>query len=75
LNEYEKSKGQFIVTPSTMKLMKKSSILMHPFPRVDEITEDVDADSRAWYFKQPAAGVRTRMALLGLVLGKEKLKL
>lgn len=70
-NEYAQSKGKFVVTPSTMAMMKKESILMHPFPRVDEILESVDSDARAWYFKQPAMGIRARMALLGLVLGKE----
>ena len=70
LEEYARSKGQFIVTPDVMSRLKSTGILMHPFPRVDEITEEVDADSRAWYFKQPAMGVRARMALLGLVMGK-----
>ena len=72
LDEYMASKGKFIITTDIMKMLKSSAILMHPFPRVDEIKEEVDADSRAWYFTQPAMGVRARMALLGLVLGKER---
>lgn len=71
MDEYHRSKGKFIITPQIMSQLKSSAILMHPFPRVDEITEEVDADSRAWYFTQPKMGVCARMALLGLVLGKE----
>jgi aspartate carbamoyltransferase len=71
LEEYQRSKGIFVITGATMAKMKKNSILLHPFPRVDEITEDVDADHRAMYFKQPLYGVRMRMALLSLVLGAE----
>jgi aspartate carbamoyltransferase catalytic subunit len=41
---------------------------MHPLPRLDEITRDVDADPRAAYFRQARNGVHVRMALLDLVL-------
>jgi len=69
LNEYEKSKGQFILTPKVMSLAKNNTLLMHPFPRVDEITEDLDKDPRACYFKQPLYGMHLRMALLALTIG------
>jgi len=69
--EYQRSKGVFVVTPATMAKMPKTSILMHPFPRVDEITEDVDSDPRAMYFKQPIFGLRVRMALLALLMGAD----
>jgi aspartate carbamoyltransferase catalytic subunit len=49
----------------------QSLLLLHPFPRVDEITPDVDQDARAMYFKQPQYGMYMRMALLASVLGKE----
>ena len=71
LAEYERSKGQFIITPELMNKGKKHMKLMHPFPRVDEISEDVDLDPRALYFKQPKYGLRLRMALLTLSLGGE----
>lgn len=41
LEEYNRSKGLFIVTPKTMSKLKRTSVLMHPFPRVDEISEEV----------------------------------
>lgn len=71
LKEYEASKGKFIVTPEVMNRGKRTMKLMHPFPRVDEITEDVDKDPRALYFKQPKYGLHLRMALLTLALGGE----
>lgn len=69
MDEYNRSKGVFIVTPQIMAKLKPTSVLMHPFPRVDEIEETVDSDKRAKYFSQPACGLRVRMALLALVLG------
>lgn len=45
-------------------------VVLHPLPRVDEITTDVDADPRAAYFRQMENGMFVRMALLALVLGK-----
>ncbi len=58
----------FVITPKEMVTMKKSCILMHPLPRVDEITTDVDKDPRAAYFRQAGNGMYVRMALLGWVL-------
>ena len=49
---------------------KSSTIIMHPLPRVDEISTDVDTDPRACYFRQMEYGMFVRMALLVLVLGK-----
>jgi aspartate carbamoyltransferase catalytic subunit len=45
-------------------------IVMHPLPRVNEITVEVDADPRAAYFRQMEYGMYVRMALLALVLGR-----
>jgi aspartate carbamoyltransferase catalytic subunit len=44
---------------------------MHPLPRVDEITTDVDADPRAAYFRQAQNGLYIRMALLSACLGRD----
>lgn len=67
---YEKVKGSYVITPDVMKRAKKDMILMHPFPRVNEISFDVDSDPRAAYFKQMENGMYVRMALLAMVMGK-----
>lgn len=68
---YEKLKHRYVVTPKTLAKMKKKSIIMHPFPRVGEITMDVDLDPRAVYItEQMRNGMYVRMALLALVLHK-----
>jgi aspartate carbamoyltransferase catalytic subunit len=51
--------------------MKPKSIVMHPLPRVDEITTEVDADPRAAYFRQAQNGLFIRMALLAACLGRD----
>jgi aspartate carbamoyltransferase len=68
--EYDQVKGSYIISPETMAGAKAKMALMHPLPRVGEITTDVDADPRAAYFRQMEYGMYTRMALLALVLGK-----
>ena len=52
----------------------RDAILMHPLPRRDEISDELDDDPRSLYFKQAARGVPIRMAILALLLGKLKLK-
>jgi aspartate carbamoyltransferase catalytic subunit len=47
----------------------KKTLVLHPLPRVDELTHEVDADPRSMYFKQAAYGMPVRMALLALLLG------
>ncbi len=67
--EYLDVKSSTLIDKKVMSLAKKDMILMHPLPRVDEISYEVDSDPRAVYFKQAAYGVPTRMALITLVLG------
>ncbi len=67
---YEKVKEAFIVTPEVMKPAKPRMIVMHPLPRVTEISMDFDDDPRAAYFRQMEYGLYVRMALLAMVLGK-----
>lgn len=62
--------GHFIVTPHLMRLAKRRMVVMHPLPRVFEISPDFDTDPRAAYFRQAEAGMYVRMALLAIVLGK-----
>ncbi|HEY9075095.1 MAG TPA: aspartate carbamoyltransferase [Anaerolineaceae bacterium] len=69
-NEYENVKNAFIITPETLSKCKTDMILMHPLPRVTEITQAVDEDPRAAYFRQVEYGLYIRMALLAMVLGK-----
>ena len=70
LDEYENLKHSFRVNDQTLTKMKTESIILHPLPRVNEITTDVDADPRAKYFEQARNGLFVRMALLELVLGR-----
>lgn len=70
--EYEKVKNTFIVTPDLLKKYAQTNmILMHPLPRVGEITTDVDSDPRAVYLRSEIRnGMYIRMALIALTLGK-----
>jgi len=68
--DYESVAGAYVITPETMDLAKPHMALMHPLPRVNEISRDVDDDPRAAYFRQMEYGMYVRMALLALVLGK-----
>ncbi|MCS4541749.1 MAG: aspartate carbamoyltransferase [Euryarchaeota archaeon] len=67
--EYESVKGAYRIDLELLKKAKKDFVIMHPLPRVDEITPEVDQTSHAIYFKQAFYGVPVRMALLALVLG------
>ncbi len=61
--------GYFVVDKTILGLMKNDAIIMHPLPRVDEITVEVDSDPRAVYLtKQIDSGLFTRMALLKMIL-------
>lgn len=69
LGVYEKLKHYYIITPTLLRKAKKKMIIMHPFPRVGEITMDVDSDKRAVYITdQMQNGMYVRMALLALIL-------
>ncbi len=67
---YEKYKSVYIIDPELISKCKKDITIMHPLPRVDEITTAVDKLPNAAYFRQAFYGVPVRMALLALVLGK-----
>ncbi len=69
LKDYESAAGKYILDMEKIKLMKQKSIIMHPLPRVDEISQEVDKDPRAQYFNQANNGLYVRMALLYLLLG------
>ena len=66
--DYNKVKDMFIIDSKVLKTLKKEARIMHPLPRVNEITTDVDSDPRAAYFRQAANGLYIRMALLEMLL-------
>jgi aspartate carbamoyltransferase catalytic subunit len=67
-NEYERLKNIFILDAEKVAKMKSDAIILHPLPRVDEITTDVDALPQAKYFEQARNGVPVRMALIARAL-------
>ena len=62
--EYERNKGIYVLTRRKLERARPDMLVMHPLPRVDEITVDVDDDPRAVYFQQARYGMFARMALL-----------
>ena len=66
--EYERLRGGLVVDGKAMMHAKEKMIVMHPLPRNEEITEEVDFDLRAAYFRQMKYGMYCRMALLALVM-------
>ncbi len=70
--EYLAQKNTYVLDTKKMKLAKSDMIVLHPLPRVDEITVDVDDDSRAMYFTQAKYGVFVRMALIMTILSEKK---
>ena len=71
--EYERLKGCYVLNAEKLKKAKPDMAILHPLPRVDEISVDVDADPRACYFKQVANGKNVRKALiLKLITEAEK---
>lgn len=68
VEEYEKAAGKYIIDAALMERMRKDSIVLHPLPRAGEITEEVDADPRAAYFRQAHNGLYIRMALIAKCL-------
>jgi aspartate carbamoyltransferase catalytic subunit len=68
--EYLKVKGSYVVGLDMIKKMKDDSIILHPLPRIDEISTDVDKTKNAKYFQQAEYGKHTRAALLGLILNE-----
>ncbi len=62
--EYLRMKGFYILDEEKMELAKKDMLVLHPLPRVNEISVEVDDDPRAAYFRQAQYGVYIRMALI-----------
>ena len=69
IEEYESARGKYVIGRKLLDCMPRSSVVMHPLPRVDEIVaEEVDVDPRAAYFRQAHNGLYVRMALLKMIL-------
>lgn len=69
--EYERVKNAYILKNKMLENGKKNLRVMHPLPRVNEITEDVDSNPKAYYFTQAKNGVFVRQALLAIILGAD----
>ncbi|MBO5902467.1 MAG: aspartate carbamoyltransferase [Tidjanibacter sp.] len=63
-DDFDRLKDSFILDPSKLVNAKEDMIILHPLPRVNEITKEVDADPRAAYFRQVENGKFVRMALI-----------
>ena len=68
--EYAEVKGSYVIGSDMVKKMKDDAIILHPLPRIDEISADVDNTKHAKYFEQAEYGKYTRAALLGLILNE-----
>jgi aspartate carbamoyltransferase catalytic subunit len=67
--EYEKVKNAYILKNSMLENTKDNLRILHPLPRVNEISTDVDSNPKAYYFTQALNGVYARMAIICLILG------
>jgi aspartate carbamoyltransferase catalytic subunit len=70
--DYVRLKDTYILDPEKMAMAKDDMIVMHPLPRVNEISVEVDSDPRACYFEQTLNGKFIRMALILTLLGLDK---
>ena len=69
--DYVRLKDSYILDMEKLKNAKENLTILHPLPRVNEISVEVDRDPRAWYFKQMRFGMFIRMALIMKILGEE----
>jgi aspartate carbamoyltransferase len=69
IEEYMAHKGVYVISADVLTRAKTGIAILHPLPRVDEISTDVDELANAAYFRQARNGVYVRMALLAMVLG------
>lgn len=70
--DYIRLKDSFILDEKKMKYAREDMLVLHPLPRVNEISTEIDDDPRAVYFKQAQYGVYVRMALIMKLLGVNK---
>ena len=70
-DDYIRLKDIYVLNSEKMSFAKEKMIVLHPLPRVNEISIEIDSDPRAAYFKQAKFGMYVRMALLASILGVE----
>ena len=70
-SEYERLKNSYTVNRAFVQASRKETLIMHPLPRVNELSTDVDDLPNAAYFRMPGYGLLVRMALLTLCLGQD----
>jgi aspartate carbamoyltransferase catalytic subunit len=70
--DYIRLKDSYILDKAKMKMAKEDLSVLHPLPRVNEISVEIDSDPRAVYFKQAKYGMFVRMALIIKLLGVEE---
>lgn len=70
-SEYAHIKSAFVLNAKMLEEARPNMKVMHPLPRIDEITTDVDKTPHAYYFQQAENGVYARQALLALVLNEQ----
>ena len=70
--DYIRLKDSYVLDVEKLEIAKSDMIILHPLPRVNEISVEVDKDPRACYFKQAKYGMFVRMALIMKLLGVEK---
>src|SRR5918912_3123775 len=70
VQEYEKVKGSYTVDKNTLAKSKSDISIMHPMPRMEEISHSIDSTNNAIYFRQAAYGKELRAALLALILNE-----
>lgn len=66
--EYSKAAASYLINKKTLRKAKKKMLIMHPLPRLNEMSQELDNDPRAIYFRQMRSGLFIRMALLKLIL-------
>lgn len=67
--EYEKTKNVYVLKNSMLKGTKDNLRILHPLPRVNEISQDVDTNPKAYYFEQAENGVYARQAIIASIMG------
>jgi aspartate carbamoyltransferase catalytic subunit len=72
LDAYRRARGRYVIDRALMARLRPHAIVLHPLPRVDEISPEVDADPRAAYFRQARNGLFVRMALLTTLLAPSR---
>ena len=67
---YEQVKNSYVVDREFLNQLNENTIIMHPLPRVNEISPEVDNDKRAAYFRQAKNGLYIRMAILQMIVNE-----